>query len=396
MMPGITINLNNFAIKERSSTPLMVDVEGVPCLRSLVEKALFISVSPDSNVWIPMYNSWYYQFFMRWFTGTVFLISGCTAGLFLFRHLIIIRKKFLTKVASSNRSSTTLWKFCYSRLNIIFFALFVELIYAPTLSGFLLLGGMGSTVYIGEQITLFFITHLSGLSFVATLLSAAVWNRMLSKLENTQDLSFFGKIINGKYPRVTMILITVPLVIDLTISWLYALRIIVAQSFFSHYIAGIYAFLEFVFGCFFFFSARRYQKKAKTITESANIEDASVAEVMKRTSIIAISIAFSMMMYTIGSSIMAFSMTFFFTPTGWALAWSIATCGHCFQSLFHVIMFRPQWGKHLHATEFQTFSRAKKIANRRVTKVISNSDTSEINSEMTENALRIEKSITRL
>ena len=319
-----------------NGTLIMVEVRSYDGVRNWIQSAKSVSILTDDNVWIPTYNSWYYQFPIRWITGTVFIMSGLTAGIFLLQHFVVLHDKFVLR-----NSHGSFWNFCKSRMSFIIMALVIEFIYAPVIGFMVIIGGFGSTGNLPDFCVRFFTTYLSGLSFVTTLLSAAVWNRMLLKVQSSKHQSLFSRILNGKYPLVSIILYTYPVFVDGVITGLYVFRIIITPSIESSFIAGTYSLIQFVIGLYFFISAMKFQKEIKIRSQFVSKNNNDVAETAERMSFVAIGISISMLLYCIGCALMAFTK-FWLTPFGWTLAWGIASIGHCFQSLFHVAMFRPR------------------------------------------------------
>lgn len=238
--------------------------------------------------------------------------------------------------------------FARKKVSIIFLALFLIFCYSSANGVAVCFGGMGSAEHATELVALIFATGFSGAGFTTTLLSASVWNRMLYETQSNQNQSLITKIMIGKYPLISIIMYSAPIVLDIVAIITAITYVLIPPSIETSYIAIAYSFVEFGTGAYFFVSNVRFQRELKLISKNSHNQKTDAVETASRMFKTVMAIVASMFIYVIGTAIMGFARDFWLTPEGWVLAWSIAMTGYEFHTLFHLFLFRPVWNKGQH------------------------------------------------
>ncbi|CEP03135.1 hypothetical protein PBRA_009353 [Plasmodiophora brassicae] len=161
---------------------------------------IVISVRPDVNDWDDFYPRWYIQVLLRWIPTVVFGFACVLAARFLGKHLTFINAEFDgTLPAPSMRTRRRRIKFIASRLSIVHLILVIELVTTPALCAFIGIGGWGSNDILPHEMTLFFLTGLSGWGFTCDVLSAVFWTSIIKEIPGSGRGSWFGRLLDRHY-----------------------------------------------------------------------------------------------------------------------------------------------------------------------------------------------------
>ena len=92
-LPGIAYNIND-GVDMSHSDVMYLRIEYSPMVDEIVNAlkegeldSVVASMYPDHNVWLDVLEGPFYQYFLRGFCGTFFIISALIALYFLLEHL---------------------------------------------------------------------------------------------------------------------------------------------------------------------------------------------------------------------------------------------------------------------------------------------------------------------
>lgn len=300
------------------------------------------TVLPDVNVWQATLASWYYQLFVRFLPSTVLIGSGVASSIFFAAHMRIIDEKYKIAVPVDRRSLRRWAAFHQKEIGHPHIVLAVEMITATVSGAVLAIDGFYSTSNLPYPVVQYFITLLSGWSFAASLLSASVWIRHLSRVVESKTL--LTRILRGDKRIAFILLAVVPIAIDTVASVFFAIPI--NSPFVATIVSAVIFLLQLVVSLHVLVGVLRYYWTARNVRLKTSRAVAGPGErmdtILLRLSRCALGMSLSMILLCTGTALMAVSSTFMYTPSGWTTCFSLSYNGRALDSAFRVAMFKPR------------------------------------------------------
>lgn len=296
------------------------------------------TASPDANVWVDVFASWYYQVFVRGIPGAILVVTGLSAVVFLHGHLAIAQAEYEAAVPWGSRGVRRRVGFLLQRVDYPVATLFVESVTATLVGGIVCAGGWYSTSNVAGPVQYFFTTCLTGWGFVCSTMSAITWNRTFLHVSLRSSPSWATRALCGEYPSLVAFLCAVAVVIDTVLSTMLSMG---DDNFtFQTVAAGVLLVLQIVTGTHLVVSALRFYYLAARLNNEPE-RPASSKDIQQRLSRCTLGLGSSMLMVSTAFALMSISHSFLWSPAGWTLSWAMFLTGRALDSAFRVVMFRP-------------------------------------------------------
>ncbi|SPQ95930.1 unnamed protein product (mitochondrion) [Plasmodiophora brassicae] len=299
------------------------------------------AVYPDVNVWHATFSSWQYQLFIRALPSAVLIASGTIAAAYSTLHLRLIYEGYVHDVPAGRRSVPRYVLYLRQSVGLPHYVLAIETVTATLCGSVLAINGFFSTPNLAFPTATYFMTLLSGWSFVASLLSSAVWIRQAAGLIDSK--TFLTRVLRGDHPLVFALMVIVPVAVDTAVSVVWSSYIYTALL---SSIGAVVQFLsQLTVGVHVLFTVLRYYwfvHDVQSLSVHASGRQPGMDDLLARLSRCALGMSLSMILICIGTALMAVSTSFLFSPSGWTICFSLAYNGRALDSVFRVAMFRPR------------------------------------------------------
>lgn len=202
---------------------LFLQISPSPELHAALKPGMKARVSPDPNVWEPVFSSWYYQTFLRYLPGTVLIAAGLAAATFLVTHVSLVNDRFLARFPVERRTTQRRLAYIWDRISgLQLTMLFIEAITATILGLVVVIGGWCSTSNLPAPVVLFFMCGLCGWGFACSIMATIVWNRKLHELFPVDKPSVLTRLFRGDWWWGSAALAIAPLSLNTAMSTLFS------------------------------------------------------------------------------------------------------------------------------------------------------------------------------
>ncbi|XXQ32428.1 PA domain-containing protein [Plasmodiophora brassicae] len=311
-------------------------------LHAALKTGMRARVSPDPNVWKPVFGSWYYQTFLRFLPGCVLIAAGLAAATFLTMHIRLISDSFLAQYSVERRTMRRRVTYIWERISgLQLMILLTEAVSATILGLALVIGGWCSTSNLPAPVVLYFMTAMSGEGFACSKMAAIVWNRKLHETFPVEKPSVMTRLFRGDWWWGSAALCLVPLSIST------ALSILMSQyhrtTAFQALVTATFLALQILVGSHIIYEVCRYHREVSRVAKSVQgtVNTTAVNTFLRRISRCVLMLSMSMAMQVVASLIIICFLQFFFSPPGWTIAYGLFLNGRAVDSASRVAMFRP-------------------------------------------------------
>ncbi|XXQ38769.1 Uncharacterized protein PBTT_09246 [Plasmodiophora brassicae] len=298
--------------------------------------SIVISVRPDVNDWDDFYPRWYIQVLLRWIPTVVFGVACVLAARFLRKHLALIIAEFDgTLPAPSVRTRRRRIKFIASRLSIVHLILVIELVTSFAMCAFIGIGGWASNDILPHEMTLFFLTGLSGWGFTCDVLSAVFWTSIIKEIPGSGRGSWFGRLLDCHH-MIKVGFCVLPVSLDTVACLLNALYVNLPYVY--QLTAALIMILQLVVGIQFLVQSLRFQRILSGTVHRSTRPDA-MHRLLVRLSRWTLYLSVSMIAFVCFLSVGV--GTFVYTHVGWMLFWAGGGTTRALTSLCRVMLAQP-------------------------------------------------------
>lgn len=306
-----------------------------------------VTVYPDPNAWIDAYNSWYYQVFVRFIPSITLIASGLTAAYFFVIHMQIMFDD-ASSVGNVARYLRARQRLCRALRQIAtpHVVLVLEVLTATSVGIMNAVGGFFSNSVLPDRLSMFMMTQFTGWSFVCSILSARVWYSHLQEVNGrATDAFIVTRVLRGDFVWVTGFVCASSIIGDVFGCVYYATYHLTSTL--AAPVGVIALILQIAVGTNLVVATLRFFRTARaTTTKVAAVVDdnsrAAMQRILSRLAACTLGMALSMLLYCVGLMIISGPQSFFITPSGWTLAWSLGMTGRALDSAFRVAMFKPR------------------------------------------------------
>ncbi|XXQ32429.1 PA domain-containing protein [Plasmodiophora brassicae] len=321
---------------------MLLQISPSASLHAALKTGMRARVSPDPNVWEPVFGSWYYQTFLRFLPGCVLIAAGLAAATFLTMQICLMNDSFLAQYPVERHTSRQCLTYNWDRISgLQLMVLLTEAVSATILGLALVIGGWCSTSNLPAPVVLYFMSAMSGEGFACSKMAAIVWNRKLHEMFPVEKPSVMTRLFRGDWWWGSAALCLVPLSISTALSILMsqylkttALQALVTVTFLA---------LQILVGSHIIYEVCRYHSEVSRIASSVQgtVNTTAVNTFLRRISRCVLMLSMSMAMQVIASLVILCSLEFFFSPPGWTIAYGLFLNGRAVESASRVAMFRP-------------------------------------------------------
>lgn len=163
--------------------------DDIHVLNAAATDTVTVSVKPDSNPWIPIYDSAWYQISTRWWPALIYQIASISSIFYLRSHLALVLEEYERKVTIARRNWKCSFQFTLSRWSYIHTSLLLSAGRAYTLSVVTLLGGVFSSSALPIELMQLFSNRMRGTLTLILILLCLKWRNILTASDNVTGSS---------------------------------------------------------------------------------------------------------------------------------------------------------------------------------------------------------------